>query len=762
MTIKPPVFRKRRLVSTFAAANILAASTAFAQGAALEEVVVTAQKRAQSLQEVPIATSVFDASAIEQQGISDISDIGPFTPNVQVVESPSGGTQATIAIRGSVTFNPTITWESPVGMYLDGVFIGKNIGSIFDIVELERVEVLRGPQGTLYGKNTIGGAVNMITRKPSGEFGGKLKASAGNFDMYSVSASIDTPAVDLAGGSLSANISAFQQERDGFTKNQPDPFANPLANPRSSKEFKSKDSKVARLSLLWEGSDVDLHYSYDHSDTKATPTAAQLTDVPAGSGLDIGGGVFLPVDGVLSDYLSSDKKRARRISNDKSFYEDSETRGHALHLDWNLGELAAFGEVTAKSITAYRKLDFSDRIDIDGSPLDFFHSGRDINYDQFSQEFQIVGQTERTDYVLGLYYFNEEGDVLNINSFMPIYGFPTTNSEFGMENKTVAAFANVDWRPEAGLFNDRLTLSLGLRWTKEEKEQYIYHPDSSPVLPYTEADKSWTNVSPSFTASWEINDDTNIYGKIANGWKSGGFNGEAATQESFYQSYDPEEVTSYELGIKSRWLDNRLQINAAIFQNDLEEMQFSVFQGGATAVSTVDNAGEATIRGLELELLARPSDKLTISLNYGHLDPKYDEFLEVDPTTNQLTDFKNERDFPYAARNNTSASLEYFMGSFAWGEVTARLDWSYQGSYVPYVNPDQNRVSKTASYELLNARLTLAEIPLNSERQNLQLSVWGKNLTNEDYRVNTIPFGLWTTSYFGDPRTYGVDISYQF
>ncbi|MCB1675629.1 MAG: TonB-dependent receptor [Halioglobus sp.] len=753
-------YQKKRLVCALALGNLLAAPLAIAQSGALEEVIVTAQKREQSLQDTPVAISAFNAAAIEQQGISDVYDIGQFAPNVQIIETASNSTGATIAIRGSVTFNPAITWEPPVGLYLDGVFLGKNLGSIFDIVELERVEVLRGPQGTLYGKNTVGGAVNLITRKPSGEIGGKLKVNVGNEGFYSVFGSVDTAAVDFAGGRFMANLGLFKKERDGFTDNVPDPFGNPLAGPPSSSAFKDINNEAARLALLWEGSAVDIAYAFDYSDAQTTPTTAQLTHVAPGGGLDLGGGIFLPVEDLLLPYLTSDSERASSISNDQSRYENSKTEGHALHIDWDTGDWGAMGEVSLRSITAYRKLEWEDIIDIDGSPLDFFHSGRDIDYDQFSQEFQLIGKTERTDYVMGLYYFEEEGDVLNPISFFTFFGFPTNNNAYGMDNQTLAVFGQVDWRPGWSWADERLTLSLGVRWNEEEKEQYLVHPDAFPVIPYTEVDDTWNNVSPTFVVSWALTDEINVYGKVANGWKSGGFNGESMTQEAFVESYDPEEITSYELGLKSRWLDNRLQVNAAVFENELDDMQFTVFTGGG-ASSTVDNAGKATIRGFELELLAQPLDALTVSVNYGYLDPEYDEFLEVDPFTGETADFKDERDFPYAAENTASVGLQYEVGVSDWGLLTARLDWSYNDDYVPFTNPGQNATSQLDSYELLDARLTLSEIPLGDG--SLQVAAWGKNLTDEDYRTTTIPFvGLWTVSYFGEPRTYGVELSYQF
>lgn len=754
--------RGRNLACAVILANLLIVEAALGQGGGLEEVVVTAQKREQSLQDTPVAVSAFNSSALEQQGISDVHDIGYFIPNVQIVETAGSSTGAVIAIRGSVTFNPLITWESPVGIYLDGVFVGKNLGSIFDIVDLERIEVLRGPQGTLYGKNTIGGAINLITRKPSGEFGGKLIANAGNKDLYSIFASVDTPEVEMVGGSLKANVGLLRKERNGFIKNVPDPYNNPLANPPSGRDFGGIDVEAARFSALWEGFRTHINYSFDFSNTERTPQADQLTYVAPGAGLDIGGGIVLPIDSLLRPYLTSDSQRASAISNDQAFYEKSKVWGHALSFDWDAGNWGALGDVRLHSISALRKLDWADVIDIDGSPLDFFHPHRMIDYKQFSQEFRLNGNADRVDYVAGLYYFLEDGVETNPISFFAVYGFPIGFTQYGLDNRTLAAFGQVDWRPRWTWADNRLTLGLGVRWTREEKNQDIYYPNAIPAIPYTKGNDKWSNISPQFIATWALSDEINVYGKIANGWKAGGFNGEATSREAFLQAYDPEEVTSYEVGFKSRLWDNRLQINLAAFVNKLKDMQFTVYVGGPSSASTVDNAGKATIRGYELELLAQATEKLTISLSYGYLDTKYDEFLEVDPFTGVLADFKDSRDFPFAAKDTGNAGLEYSIGEFDWGTVTARIDWSHNGNYVPYVNPAQNATSQIKGYDLVNARLTLSDVTLGNGGKKMRIAAWGKNLTDKEYRVNTIPFGWWTVSYFGEPRSYGLEFSYEF
>lgn len=708
----------------------------------LEEIVVTAQKREQSLQDTPIAITAFDSAALENYGISTVGDIGLFTPNVNIAPAPGGATGATIAVRGSVTVNPAITWEPTVGVYLDGVFLGKNIGGIFDIAELQRVEVLRGPQGTLYGKNTVGGAVNLITRKPGEEFGGKVRLTAGNFGLVEGSASIDTGMVTSGDYRYGANIALMKTERDGFYDNKyvdPSNGLNPLVSPVSSKEFNTDDNQVARLDfLLGHGDDFELRYVYDYSKRDSEPTLGALTSVAAGSG----------TEALLTPYLQDKSKRPDSIANDSSGFEKSTSYGHALTLDYDAGNWGVLGDVSLKSITSLRHLAYNDSIDIDGSNIDLFNSERDIDYTQTSQEFQISGKTENTDYVVGMYYFTEEADVVNPINFFPAFGVPTSSSNYGMDNNSIALFGQAEWRPI-----DRLTLTFGARWTEEERKQYLESPTAfAGPIPYTTAKDDWNNTSFSFVAAYDLTDELNVYGKVSEGWKSGGFNGEASTRADFLDAYDPEEVLSYELGMKSRLLENRLQVNAAVFQNNITEMQFSVFNG---TTSNVSNAGEATIRGLELEVVGQATDWMRLTLAYGYLDPEYDEFIVAG------VDVKATQEFQFSPKNTASLAADLALGTFEWGALDLHVDWSYKDDQVPFTDPAQAAVTAIDAYDIINARLSLSEVNLGGDTQ-LSVSLWGKNLADEEYTTSGIPFPDWAVNYYGDPRTFGIDAVIEF
>lgn len=741
---------RKYLATAVLLASSFAAGSAMAQ---LEEVVVTAQKREQSLQDTPLAVTAFDQAAIDAQGISTVKDLALFVPNTMIVESPGGTTGATVAIRGATTINPAITWEPTVGMYLDGVFLGKNLGGIFEIAELERVEVLRGPQGTLYGKNTVGGAINLITRQPGEEFGGRVDLSVGNEGYQQAKLRLDTGAL----GNFRASLAYSKAERDGFYDNvDKDPTGgfNPFAMPRSSDEFNNLDSEVWRLDAIWDVTDTfSARYAYDSSERNQEPAKAQLTHVDQASfdGLELG---FLGQ--LMSLYVEPEDKNVSKISNDQSQFEISETEGHALTLDWNAGTWGAMGDVRLKSITSYRELDWSDLIDIDGTNMDLFHSNRDIEYEQTSQEFQLLGTTDSINYVMGFYYFDEEGDVINPISFFGLFGAPEDVNRYGLDNDSIAFYGQGDWTPES---IQQLTLSLGLRYTEEEREQYTARPytSSGGVGAFAStADDTWDNTSGSFTAAWDFNDDINFYGRVAQGWKSGGFNGEAATEEAFQDSYDEETVLSYEVGMKSRLADNTIQLNIAAFYNEIEDKQVSVFlEGSGGAASNVKNAGEQTFKGVELEFIWQMTDALRLSANYGYLDGQYDEFIELG------VDVKDQKDLPFAPENTGSVSLDWNVCNCDLGSLDFHIDYSYNDEYVPYIEPSQNAHSQIDSYEIVNASLILSEVEIGSD-MTMQFGLWGKNITDEEYRQHTIPFGLWTASYFGNPATYGFDARLNF
>lgn len=691
------------------------------QERALEVIEVTAQKRVQNLQELPIAVSVFNEESLRQKGITDVEDLSMFAPNVQISETPAGSTGATIAIRGSVTINPAITWEPTTGVYIDGVFVSKNVGGLFDVAAIERVEILRGPQGTLYGKNTIGGAINIITSKPAGEFGGEVRIGAGNYNLRDIHVSADSP---LINDKLSFNITANKRERDGFYDN--------LSASSPTDKFKELDSLSTRFAALYEHSDtLEFYYVYDSSDKDLTPPLGQV-NIPS----------LMPDDS---------KNRQESAALDGVAFDRSKSTGHALTVTWDTSE-----NLQVKSITAQRDIDYEDTVDADGADLVGFHTVRRVKHEQFTQELQLIGSLGDVNYIGGLFYMTEESDADNPFTL----GFGTLNNFYGVETESFAIFAHADYA-----ISDKLLLTGGIRWTNEEKTLYIERPDDFSFafffpLARTTASDTWNNTTAMISLNYELADHIQTYGKISQGWKAGGFNGEAPNAQLAIKPYDAEEVLAYEWGLKSRWLEQRLQANVAVFYNDVTNMQMSEFLG---AYSDIQNAGSANISGLEVEIVAAISQNLSANFNYGLLRTDYDEFITFDVITGLPNDVTNSAEFPYSPENKWSLGLNY-QTELSIGQLTASADYSYVDDHFPYHNQPSADFTKIESYSILNARVTLREIA----GSNFDLSVWGKNILDEEYRINGLPVADATgtfiggLNYYGNPATFGIELNYQF
>ncbi|MEY8198052.1 MAG: TonB-dependent receptor, partial [Colwellia sp.] len=687
----------------------------------LEVIEVTAQKRVQNLQELPTAVTVFDSDSIKDKGITDVEDLSAYTPNMQISETPGGSTGATIAIRGSVTINPAVTWEPTTGVYVDGVFVSKNVGGLFDVAAIERVEVLRGPQGTLYGKNTIGGALNIVTRKPSGEFTGEVSLGVGNYGMTDIYVTADSNQINEK---LSFNITANKKSRDGFYDN--------LSLTSPVKKFKELDSTSLRIGALYEHSDnLELYYTYDSSDKKLTPSMGQVNIV-----------------GVHPD---DSKSRQDSAALDGAINDNAKSSGHALTATWQASD-----NLTIKSISAYREIEYTDGGDYDGFDLVGFHSIRNIDHEQTSQEIQFIGNAGNLNYMSGVFYMTEESNVDNPY----LLGFGTVNNLYGVEATSVAAFAHLDYK-----VSDKLSIAGGVRWTSEEKTLYIEHPDDFSIytfdpLPRTTANDTWKNTSAMASLNYELATDVHSYVKVSQGWKAGGFNGEAPNARLAVKPYDAEEVIAYEAGVKSRWLDQRFQANAAVFYNDSTNMQMSEFLG---AYSDIQNAGAAKVKGIEIELVAILTDELTANFNYGLLDAGYDEFITHDVNTGAPNDVTDTAVFPYTPKNKWSFGLSY-VSELEIGQLSASADYSFVDDHYAYHNQPAAALTRIKAYSLLNARISLREIAGTS----FSVAIWGKNIADEEYRINGIPMGdglgnfIGGINYYGDPATYGAEVSYTF
>lgn len=745
-----------RGISGLALSVMLYAPT-FAQ---LDEVIVTSQKREQSIQDVPIAVTAINQDFIESRNITSIDSLGSIAPNVKIERTPGNSTAAQLSIRGGVTINPALTWEPTVGMYLNGVYIGKTQGSIFDVSDIERIEVLRGPQGTLYGRNTLAGAINIITAKPTEEFGGKLKVGLGNYNQRLAKGTVNFGQI----GPVRAKVSALIEQRDGFIDVVPNPIAGvTTAGPSSTDELESLDKKSFMLALSGDLSEnLTLDYTFDISDADQEPTFSQIVSVSPQNIFDptvpfyVGGGPFggqyfgFPLD----LYVNADRQTTASV--DGPVFEKSRVQGHNLTATLNTD----FGDI--KSITAKRHMSWDDALDLDGSPLPLAHTQRLSSYESFSQEFQLTGGTDRVNYVVGAYYFTDDGYTVNPQTFFG--GANIFDSRYGFETDAIAAYGQIDFS-----ITDQLSITGGLRYTEEEKSidraNALVGPPAFFLVPAgTTAETKFDNLSPSIGINFEASENVNLYAKYSEGFKSGGFNGEAGSVAETVRPYRAEVVDSFEAGLKSRFADNKVQINAAAFLNKHKDMQLSVFTAAGAAASDIRNAGEAEVKGFEIEAMYQATETFLARAAYGYLDTKYNEFIEFG------MDVANDRAFPHAPKNTFSAGVDWRILENDWGTFKLSGDLNHTSEYFtfPYsltrTAPQHAFNSQAPSRTLVDGRLAWSNIPLAG--QDVELAIWGKNIFDKEYLANFIDFGPGfgglTNGYFGPPATYGITLGVEF
>ncbi|GAA4879163.1 TonB-dependent receptor [Ferrimonas pelagia] len=779
-------------LTTLAVAVVSVLSTSAIQAADAEEknsgierINVTSQRTAKPLQETPVAVSAFDESMIQDLGIENVADAGAYAPNV--VMKPTLGSAFNIAmnIRGNSTAEPSLAVDPKVGVYLDGVYIARNAGAVFDIVDLERIEIMRGPQGTLWGKNTTGGAVTMETKKPLGEFAFKQQFTVGSFGEKKSITSIDTPML----GDLSARFTYMYKDREGWATNH---FPG-----STGKDLGSERADAFRAALRYDGFDsVGIDYSFDYTDGEAVAPALQIATVepsivnPA-TPLFVGGlqgRMYLGNPFAQMADLAEPNKRVEDFNLANQGREFVDIYGHNLTMTWDVNDA-----IQLKSITGYRayKADVSEGLNTDGgayysSPvlgfegqvptlgdpelLPIFKTVNQKEQDQISQEFQIVGAAfeSKLNYVAGLYYFKEEGQennpwemMLNLDAQTLDYilglggvepgSFPTGANflaqDWGVFYKTTseaqAAYAQLNYQA-----TDKLGLTAGIRYSKDTKELILVSEWDPQLDEDMSAERDWSKVTTTFIVDYQFNNDLGVYAKYAQGYAAGIFNpgtvsrfgallGGPADHAPALVAADPEDTDSYELGLKSMWFDDRLQFNVAAFYNDNTNLQVTDFVNG---IRVATNSGESETKGVEVEFVANPVASMFINGSYGYLKTEND--TAVTPEDSEGT-------------GALGVSYEWQLGNF--GYLNARLDALYQGEQgFSAADP----LLKSDSYTLLNGRVSLYDVKaLNGM---LKFSAWGRNLTDEEYIVHGANFSTYRGYTWGDPRSFGLDVTYEF
>lgn len=754
------------------------------QASSVDDVVVTAQRREERLIDVPLSVSTLGGEALQRAGVADISGIGGYIPNIQINQTVGGAFGPLISMRGlAPSADTSLGRDQPVGMYIDGVPIAKSTGAAFDTVDLERIEVLRGPQGTLYGKNTIGGAVNLVTRRPTGVFGGKLMLGVGSADLFEQRLSLDLPRIGEIGQGLGAfdiKVAYAGRTRDGF-------FENTFPNARFS-TFGEQNQQAGRVDVLWRPTEnFTVAYGYDDTSSRGSPAMLAIS----APGLIGPGGSLASLYPFIRDQIYT--SRPDGIANDYANRSDFFVKGHALTAEYNASSLPFFGDVTIKSISAYRSMKSRSSTDFDGVGVDITHFSLDNNYEQLSQELQLIGATDLVKYTFGLFAFKEEYNVHNPRWNVQFGGNNFDTNERSADNTSLAAYGQMTWTPNA--FDRRLSLTVGGRINKDEKSAtslsqaysaYAANPAAqgsgvfqrdaagnpitrsggpalgalpgagrigpSDLIPLT-ADGEWSEFTPEFNVSWKLAEDWNVYGRIATGFKSGGNNDVAATNASFMTPYEPEKLTAYEIGTKGQWFDRRLNLSASVYYSDYRDFQVGVFVP-ALITTTIINAGKAHMSGVELEGTWRPIDNLRLNFGYGYTKAEYDEF--VLPSGQDVTD---SYVFPLIPEHNYTLGAEYRWLDVAGGDVVASLNYSWRAEQAGTITDDPLAYRK--AYGLLDGRISLSNIDIGDGR-TAEISLWGKNLTDEEYWVSGINLSLFTVRQWGDPRSLGLQASVKF
>jgi iron complex outermembrane receptor protein len=700
----------------------------------LEEVVVTAQKKEENLQDTPIAITAITESTIDDLNLANVVDLAGMAPNVHIINTPSNNTAATIAMRGGVTINPAITWEPTVGMYLDGVYIGKGQGSIFDVVDLERVEILRGPQGTLYGRNTLGGAINLITKKPSGS-GTSSKLTIGNYGLKQGQLIGDYS----LGENVFAKLSLNQKVRNGYVGNAASPYQaaqGVVPNSTSShEELDTIDSKGMKFSLLFDGDDTSINLTIDRTQQKNIPPFAQLTNtIPnwsaafgVGASAQTGGLKLWPIE------LFANESRQDVAHINTQTLETSVVSGQSFTLTHDLG----IGEL--KAIWSKRKVDWDDVLDLDGGPFPVAETERHTKYSAETLEIQLSGSSDSLEYVIGYYKLKDDAYTANPQSYFG--GGSAIAQNYSGTSDANAFFGQVTWSVA-----DKWDLTVGARKTEEDKTGFKEYVG----IFGQNGQGSFDDTSSTFILSHDYSENTNLYFKLADGFKAGGINAEAPTPFESLKPYEPETIESTELGLKGRYFDNRMMLNVAYFNNEHEDMQISYFTADAAAASQVLN-NSADISGLEVETTTLINDTTRLMVNLSTLDSEF--------TGNQIASdgFLLEQ-VPYSPETTLYVSLEKDYGNYR-----IRLDHSRIGEHAtfPYSSKDPR-----AALTNLDSRGTTDFRLLTEPMENMQLNFWIKNLNNDYHKMSAIPFGpgfgQLTVSYFNAPRTLGMDLQYKF
>lgn len=780
---------KNTFAIAFATTAIGATSAVMAQdapqesSARLEEIVVTAQRREENLQDVPVAVTALGGDTLKSFRVTDMQDLSGLAPSLHIGHQ---GHQSipTIALRGITSGTSQNTVDPKVGLYLDGVYIGRSVGAIFDLADIERVEVLRGPQGTLFGRNATGGAISLVTAAPTGELSLEQDLSFGNNEAFRARTILNLPAF----GPLAVKVTYLHDENDGSMENRiggrtidlrlRDPRLGVL---RYADRLGAKDVDAVQLAARLKASEaLTFDYRFDYTDSETVGYPMQtLGIVGATAPLVQGIFAFQPLFGGITNLSLA---RLDRVANATSV-QPLKVEGHNLTATWQLRD-----DVALKSITAYRELDQDPNIyDLSATggvrftlpqlfallggqaaaiptlpvgPNDSFFTlltTRETSQRQFTEELQVTVTQDAFDLVAGVFYFDEHSPSLSaLGIFQPVSNgvvIPTPlDGAFGSgvnesiaDNQSLAFYSQGTWHATG-----KLDLTAGLRYTQDDRKTDLIQTGAAaggggsslrPGIYKTD----FSNTSIAVNLAYRPTDGVMTYAKVATGYVSGG--------QLDTIPFGPEKLTNYELGMKSQLLDNRLRTNVAAFYMDYKDLQVQSFQNG---VLRFDNAGKANSYGLEVEMDAVPAERFAVGGSFGWTKLEYKKFVTggVD-----IADWARQQ---YTPEFDARIYGQYdFVPLSSGANAYARLDGRWQSEadlgIVRTGVPQVDRVALMKTHTLVDARLGLRQLPMGDVR--VDVSLWAQNLLDEDDVLIFAPTAINKQGSYIPERTYGIDFT---
>lgn len=696
-------------------------------GSQLEEVTITAQRYEQSLQDVPISISAFSSEDIEARSTDGLKGFTQFVPNLTFSNaSASGASGNLIYMRGIGNNDGGIEFSPGVGVYVDGVYIGVMRGLDLSLVDVERLEVLRGPQGTLFGRNTTGGAINVISKRPGDEFEGKASIGFGSFETKNADLSLNVPIVP---DRFETRFSLLWRKSDGYGKHVDSATGEEIGRTGDD------DTLAGRAAFeLTPTDNLNFLLTIDALRSRAhVPPYHLFATAPVAA---------VPAYGDGSAYISNDPFVNYAKGDDAN---DADAFGAALISTIDLSD-----QWTLTSTTGFRDIETLYFIDVDAGPFALFQSWQSTKQHQFSQEVLLNGKSfgGRLESVLGVFYYTDHA-----NSDRPSAGGLVTDlpsPPFGVITNAIQSVENTSWAvfgQSTVHLTDKLSFTGGLRYTEDELDS------TGPTQSISGL--KWNALTGRAGFEYRWTGDLMSYVSAARGYKNGGLN--SIGSGAAFTPFEPETLWTYEIGLKSELFDRRIRVNAALFRSDYSDLQFRqrINLTGGGVLAFIGNAAEAEIFGGELEVVAAPTDDLLINLAVGHTDGKY---LEVSAPVTAQTGLSTSKEFMETPKWTASAGVQYTYALKASAKLVGRLDYSYRTD-IEHDLANNPRLQQP-SYGLLNARLTYENVA-----GDWSLAVYGTNLTDEHYFLSGIDFATsrgFAIRQYAPPRAWGVTLRKSF